>query len=167
MTELNVLVVFYSRFGDTERLALAAGVGAIQQRASIRLRRVADLADVATIAANPAWSQNLDRMTRDYIAPRDADPAWADVIILATPGNSPLEMLEFVRRLRSVEGLSGKIAAPLATGDNEEALRSLYAEAACVGLIVVPASLGAEDAITRARACGSRVSALARALKAG
>ena len=41
---VNVLVVFYSRYGETERLALAAGLGAIQEEANIRLRRLADRA---------------------------------------------------------------------------------------------------------------------------
>ena len=69
MSDINVLVVFYSRYGNAERIALAAGVGAIQARANIRLRRVADHADAKTIDATPAWRQNLDRMNRDYVAP--------------------------------------------------------------------------------------------------
>ena len=50
--DVNVLVVFYSRYGKAERLALAAGLGAIQAKANIRLRRVPDLADEAAIAAD-------------------------------------------------------------------------------------------------------------------
>ena len=45
MSDINVLVVFYSRYGNAERIALAAGVGAIQARGNIRLRRVVDHAD--------------------------------------------------------------------------------------------------------------------------
>jgi hypothetical protein len=56
VTPVNVLVVFYSRYGETERLALAAGLGAIQAEGSIRLRRVADLAARERIDA--------DRLTR-------------------------------------------------------------------------------------------------------
>src|SRR5215510_16054603 len=92
MSDVNVLVVFYSRYGTAERLALAAGVGAIQAHANIRLRRVADHADVKTIDATPAWRENLDRMNRDYVVPRPADPQWADVIVLATPPDSSVEI---------------------------------------------------------------------------
>ena len=42
MSQPIVLVIFYSRCGSTEKLALAAAVGAVQSRAAIRLRRVAD-----------------------------------------------------------------------------------------------------------------------------
>ena len=71
MGDINALVVFYSRYGTTEKLALAAGLGAIQADANIRLRRVADRADAATIAADGNWKKNLDRMNRDYVVPRD------------------------------------------------------------------------------------------------
>ena len=81
-------------------LALAAGLGAIQAGANIRLRRVADHADAKTIDATPAWQENLDRMNRDYVAPRPADPVWADVIILATPAESCAESNRTSRRCR-------------------------------------------------------------------
>ena len=42
MSPVNVLVIFYSRSGATETLALAAAVGAVQARGSIRLRRLSD-----------------------------------------------------------------------------------------------------------------------------
>ena len=80
MTPVNVLVAFYSRYGKAEQLALAAGVGAIQTRANIRLRRVADLAEAKLIQADSEWTTYLDRMNRDYVVPRPADPVWADVI---------------------------------------------------------------------------------------
>ena len=60
MGDINALVVFYSRYGTTEKLALAAGLGAIQADANIRLRRVADHADAASIAADANWKKNLD-----------------------------------------------------------------------------------------------------------
>ena len=77
MGDINALVVFYSRYGTTEKLALAAGLGAIQADANIRLRRVADHADAAAIAADSNWKKNLDRMNRDYVAPRPATSSKA------------------------------------------------------------------------------------------
>jgi hypothetical protein len=162
---VNVLIVFYSRYGKAEKLALAAGLGAIQTKANIRLRRVTDLASHETIEADPAWKQNLTRMNMDYVAPRPADPTWADVIILATPGDSTSELERYVATLRSIGSMDGKIAAPLAGGNHESALKPIYAAAACAGLIVAPTSAPSGDAVASARAYGRRVSLMARALK--
>ena len=97
---INALVVFYSRHGETEHLALAAGVGAVQARANIRLRRLKDLADPATISSDPLWTENLERMLPDYIAPREIDAGWADVILTASCPNSPAEMAEYLKSLK-------------------------------------------------------------------
>jgi len=165
MSDINVLVVFYSRYGNAERLALAAGVGAIQARANIRLRRVADQADAKTIDATPAWRENLDRMNRDYVVPRPADPQWADVIVLATPSDSCAEIESYCASLRSVAPMAGKIAAPLAPGEDESTLRPVYAAAACAGMLVVPANADTADPIAAAREYGQRVTQIARSLK--
>ncbi len=165
MSDINVLIVFYSRYGTAERIALAAGVGAIQARANIRLRRVADQADAKTIDAVPAWRENLDRMNRDYVAPRPADPPWADVIVLATPSDSCAEIESFCASLPGIAPMTGKIAAPLAPGDEESALKPIYAAAACAGMVVVPAKTGAGDPIAAAREYGQRITEMARSLK--
>jgi hypothetical protein len=130
----NVLVVFYSRRGKTETLALAAGVGAIQARANIRLRRLADGASPEAIARDPEWSENLERMKKDYIAPREIDAQWANVVILAAPKDSTAEMEQY---LESAGGLlKGKRAAVL--GVFQEA-------AAGAGLRVVDGDCLTED----------------------
>src|SRR5215510_12267804 len=101
MGDVNVLVVFYSRYGRAERLALAVGVGAIQGNANIRLRRIADLADAMTIEADESWRENHARMAMDYVRPRPDDPPWADVIVLGTPAESCDEVEGFLRSLRT------------------------------------------------------------------
>ena len=113
MTPLNVLVVFYSRYGITEQLALAAGVGAIQMRGSIRLRRLPDLADAEAIRADAVWSENLERMKKDYIAPREVDAQWAKVLILAAPRDATTEMDRYLESAGDV--LRGKVAAVVGT----------------------------------------------------
>ena len=166
MGDVNVLVVFYSKHGTTEKLALAAGLGAIQARANIRLRRVNDLADRQTIDASPEWRDNVDRMNRDYVAPRPADPVWADVIVLSTPKDSCAEIEGYCSVLAASQGMAGKIAAPLISHGDVSALRSVYAAAACAGLIVAPPTRDAgNDALASARAFGQRVTQMARALK--
>src|SRR6266853_1930973 len=96
---VNVMVVFYSRYGETERLALAAGLGAVQARANIRLRRLKDLADAATIERDPRWTENLERMLADYIPPREIDADWADVILMAPSPDSPAETEQYLKAL--------------------------------------------------------------------
>lgn len=108
---MNVLVVFYSRRGKTEKLALAAGVGAIQARANIRLRLLPGLASAETIAADRDWSENLERMKKDYIAPREIDAEWAQVLILASPKDCLGEMEKYLSTAR----LAGKAAVVLGT----------------------------------------------------
>jgi NAD(P)H dehydrogenase (quinone) len=165
VTPVNVLVAFYSRYGKAEQLALAAGVGAIQARANIRLRRIADLAEAKLIQADSEWTAHLDRMNRDYVVPRPADPVWADVIVLAGPEDAPRELEQYVASLSSLGSMAGKIAAPLRSGPSDSALASMYAVAAGAGLIVVPAPPDAEDPIANARAHGRRVAQMGRALK--
>jgi len=166
MTPVNVLIVFYSRYGETEKLALAAGVGAIQAHANIRLRRLVTLSEAAAIEIDACWRENLARMTMDYVTPRDGDPAWADVVIFAAPCDAPGEVREYSSGLRQRGGFAGKIAAPFLRGENNAALVSLYAGAAAAGFIVVPEASGeAAEPLDAARAHGRRLAELGRALK--
>ena len=100
LAPVNVMVVFYSRYGETERLALAAGLGAVQARANIRLRRLKDLANAETIERDPRWTENLQRMLADYIPPREIDAGWADVILVASSPNSPAETEQYLKALQ-------------------------------------------------------------------
>jgi NAD(P)H dehydrogenase (quinone) len=131
---MNVLVVFYSRRGKTESLALAAGVGAIQARANIRLRRLPDLATADIIRVDAAWMENLERMKKDYIAPREVDAQWANVVILAAPKDCTAEMERYLESAAAI--LQGKTAAVL----------GVFADAAArAGLQVVPGDCTTED----------------------
>ncbi len=75
MPGVNVLVIFASCSGATEKLALAAAVGAVQARANIRLRRLPD--DCA------ALTEDVVRMRKEYVTPTSADARWADAVIIA------------------------------------------------------------------------------------
>jgi NAD(P)H dehydrogenase (quinone) len=166
MSDVNVLVVFYSRHGTTEKLALAAALGAIQARANIRLRRVADLVDRDTIEKSAEWKEHVDRMARDYVAPRPADPAWADVIVFATPQQPAREIEQYCTSLATDQAVAGKIAAPLAPAGDRSALTPVYAAAACAGFVVAPARMGSDgDDLQAAREFGQRITQMARALK--
>jgi hypothetical protein len=81
VSPVNVLVIFYSCCGETEKLALAAAVGAVQARGSIRLRRLTDAAENI-----PECSDTLARMRREYVPPTQADVLWADALIVGMNG---------------------------------------------------------------------------------
>lgn len=159
MAQPIVLVTFYSRTGSTEKLALAAAVGAVQGRALIRLRRLPDLDASRTLEEFPEHRETLKRMHREYVAPAEADVLRADALILAAPAGfsaSSAEWagyLDMAARLASGGKLTGKVAAVVDTG-NESTLRSFSARLSEFGLAVVPApSLDA-------RALGRRVAQL-------
>jgi len=109
MLPVNVVVVFYSRYGETEQLALAGGVGAVQAHANIRLRRLKDLADPETIARDPRWVENLERMNRDYIAPREIDVDWAEVMLVASCPDSLRETEQYVEALLATPGRNDRL----------------------------------------------------------
>src|SRR5207249_2884594 len=106
----HVLVVFYSRCGTTEKLALAAAVGAVQARANIRLRRLPDVTEVAECGDEVA------RMRKEYVAPAEADVLWADVIIFLLPpeiDTASAECAAYLDLLRRLNKISGQSPARL------------------------------------------------------
>jgi NAD(P)H dehydrogenase (quinone) len=151
MQDVNVVVVFHSRSGSTEQLALAAAVGAVQGRANIRLRRLPDVADEAAIAGDPQWKEHHERMNREYVAPRETDAAWADAIVIGIAAGAGDIAPAF-------GSYAGKIGAVFADGSGSHALRAAMDRA---GLIVLPDEHGS-DAITAARLLGRRVAEAAR-----
>jgi hypothetical protein len=162
VADVHVLVVFYSRHGRTEALALAAGLGAIQARADIRLRRVADRPDPRDIEADPQWARTLERMHKDYIAPRPDDVAWADVLVLATPSDQPDALLEYVAGLRTAGSVTGKLAAPIVADDVSVLDRLGEGCAAAAMTVAKEAARRVADAAT-ARALGREMVEVIRA----
>src|SRR6266699_321126 len=102
----HVLVVVYSRCGTTEKLALAAGGGAVQARANIRLRRLTDVTEVAQCR------DEIARMRKEYVAPAEGDVLWADAIIFLLPPELDATSaecavyLDLLRRLNKTSGQS-------------------------------------------------------------
>lgn len=182
MQDVNVLITFYSHTGWTEKLALAAALGAVQGRANIRLRRIDAAVDEKTVESLPGWKENRDRMDQEYVAPREADAEWADALVTGTPAdleesNEELrEYFDLLEVLRSRGKLDGKIGAAFTAGSLERnergALASLCSALAQLGLIVVP--MGEADprnspseagALHYIRLQGRRVAEIAKAVK--
>jgi len=161
MQDVNVVVVFYSRTGSTERLALAAAVGAVQGRANIRLRR---LPDPEGAAVDP---EHGERMNREYVAPREADAAWAEAIVVGMPAGAETLSAQFEQYFDSLAALrdqgkfEGKIGASFSDGVGTS---PLYAAMCRAGLITVPV-LTDPDAVAAARLQGRRVANMIRALR--
>ena len=119
----KVLVVFYSRYGLTERLAVLLAEGAIQGGASIRLRRCRDLMPEETIAADPDWKANRDRMQDEFAAPRIQDVVWADVIAFGTPAGPAATSTELSATLAQIaQEVPGEVLA----GKGATAFTSTY-----------------------------------------
>jgi hypothetical protein len=97
---MNVLVIFSSRAGETEKLALAAAVGAVQARANIRMRRLPDSGEDI-----PECREALARMRREYVPPTKTDVLWADAVIIADHGTvagvvaNPADATAYGRRI--------------------------------------------------------------------
>ena len=161
MQDINVVVVFYSRTGSTERLALAAAVGAVQGRANIRLRRLADPEGEAID------EEHGERMNTEYVAPREADAAWAEAIVVGMPAGADSLSAEFEQYFNSLAALrdqgkfEGKIGASFSEGIGTG---PLYAAMCRAGLSTVPL-LSGPDALTAARLQGRRVANMVRALR--
>jgi hypothetical protein len=161
MQDIHTLVTFSSRTGVTEKLALAAALGAVQARALIRLRWLRENVDDSTIDGVPEWRENRVRMAKEYIAPREIDFLWADVLVLAMPardGESSPEWNTYLDGLRVVQS-NGKVATAFTTG-NDSVLVSLCDVLAGLDLILVP-----PDPTSTALLHGRKVTEAARALK--
>jgi multimeric flavodoxin WrbA len=163
-----VVVTFYSRGGTTERVATAAAVGAVQMRAGIRMRRVPDLDPAAALAQFPEHREELRRMHKEYIPPREADLIAADVLVMASTADvmpaSPewRAYVDVLTRLHAEGRLRSKVAAVVDTGPSARAFSAILER---LGLSIVPASTG-DDELARAMALGRAAVALAQATRA-
>jgi multimeric flavodoxin WrbA len=165
MQDINTVVTFSSRTGETERLALAAALGAVQARSLIRLRWLREDVDDATIDSVPEWRENRARMAKEYIAPREIDFLWADVLVLGLPardGVSSPELKTYLDALRALQAagkLHGKVVTAFSAG-GDGALVSLCSVFEGLDLILVP-----PDPTATALLHGRKVTEAARELK--
>jgi NAD(P)H dehydrogenase (quinone) len=81
---VNATIIDDSATGTLHSSAQAAAEGAEKAGASVRMRKVRELAPAGAIEADPAWHQHL-RETADVPEAGLDDLAWADVVLLGTP----------------------------------------------------------------------------------
>ena len=84
MTDVNVAVIYYSATGGVYALAKAAAESAEAEGASVRLRKVHELAPQEAIDSNEGWSKHALE-TQDVPEATLDDLEWADVILLGSP----------------------------------------------------------------------------------
>ena len=169
MQDINTLVTFNSRTGSTEKLALAAALGAVQAKSNLRLRWLRENVDDQTLAGVAEWKENRDRMAKEYIAPREIDFLWADVLVLGLPardGVSSPELKTYLDGLGALQA-AGKLHGKVATAFTaESALVSLCRILDGLDLILVAPDVAAGgDALESARLHGRKVTEIARELK--
>ena len=167
MAQTIVVVTFYSRGGTTERLATVAAVGAVQMRAGIRMRRVPDPDPAAALAQFPGHREQLRRMHKEYVAPREADVVAADVLVVASPADVPptspewQAYVDLLTRLHAEGKLRRKVAAVV---DNGPSAAAFSTELERLGLSVVTAPTE-RDELARAMALGRAAVTAAQAMK--
>ena len=169
MRPVTVVVVFYSRGGSTENLAHAAAVGAVQARALIRLRRVADLDRAAALARFGDARDTLQRMHNEYVEAREADVLAADAVIVASPADVDASAPEWrpftdlLTRLHAEGRLAGKVAAAVPNGASSETLSALLRQ---LGLPTAsPTTTADVDEVSRTVALGREVAGAAQRLR--
>ncbi len=73
MSDVKVLIAFYSRTGVTESLAKAIAEGAKAEGAEVRLRRAREVVLKEIMAYVPGWAESAASLNAVYEAPTDAD----------------------------------------------------------------------------------------------
>lgn len=159
----RILVVFSSTRGETEKRALAAGVGAVEAHALIRLRRLGDP------GAETVPSDALERMQREYVPPTWADLVWADgVSFCPSKGSGGVwtGCLDLIGRMSAEGQLDGKVAVVASAPGHPLAVAASLL--GCGFIVLPPAAVGdfdpRSDAIDAARIQGRRLAMVARAL---
>ena len=145
----RLLIVFYSRSGSVEALALAAADAAREAGADVRMCRTREVADAETMAKVEGWSESANRQNALYPAPTHEDAEWADAILFGTPcyfGSMATELKNFLDQLGPQwkhGSLAGKVGGAFAVaswphGGSEVVTLSLYAPMAHLGMVILP-----------------------------
>jgi NAD(P)H dehydrogenase (quinone) len=147
--QTNVLIVFYSRYGNTRTLAEAIAEGARQVGdAEVRIRRAVDLAPEDIIAQDKRWAAARKEMMAAYEEPANDDMEWADAIFFGTPtryGNPTAELKLVIDKTGPlwVKGAlvdkitSVFVSTSTAHGGNESTLLAMMNPLMHLGMIIV------------------------------
>ncbi|MDH6242953.1 NAD(P)H:quinone oxidoreductase [Mycobacterium sp. OTB74] len=129
-------VIYYSATGHGTTMAHRVAAAAEAAGAEVRVRPVAETADPASFAHNPAWTANYEA-TKDLPTATGDDIEWADAVIFGSPtrfGSVASQLRGFLDSLGglwSQGALADKVYAGFtstntAHGGQETTLLSLY-----------------------------------------
>jgi NAD(P)H dehydrogenase (quinone) len=154
----KILVLFYSRTGNTAALADAIVEGARSVRfAEVDVRRVDDLAPPSVIDSIPDWKASRERLSGKYQTLGDVNAlAGYDALVLGSPTRYGIMSAELKNVLDQTGPLwqrgalvnkVGSAFASVATahGGHETTLWSIMTPMANLGMIIVPP--GYSDAV--------------------
>jgi NAD(P)H dehydrogenase (quinone) len=154
----KILVLFYSRTGNTAALADAVAEGARSVRfAEVDVRRIDDLAPASVIASVPDWARSREALAARYQTFSDVNALVGyDALVLGAPtryGIMAAELKNVIDQtgpLWQQGALVNKVGAAFtsvatAHGGHETTLWSIMTPMANLGLILVPP--GYSDAV--------------------
>lgn len=145
MTKLAV--IYYSATGHGTAMAGVVEEAAKAAGAEVRVRHIAETADPASFASNPAWSANYEA-TKDLPEATGEDIVWADAVIFGSPTRFSNVAAPFQTFLDGLGGLwaEGKLADKVYAawtssqtlhGGQETTLQGLYQVIQHFGGIIV------------------------------
>ena len=147
----KILILFYSRTGNTAALADAIAEGARSVRFSeVDVRRIDDLAPASVIEANAEWKASRERLTSKYktLASVEELPAY-DALILGSPTRYGIMAAELKHVLDQTGplwqrgALVNKVGSAFTSvstghGGHETTLWSIMTPMANLGMIICP-----------------------------
>ena len=147
----KILILFYSRTGNTTAIAEAIAEGARTVRfAEVDILRIDDLAPVSVIDAIPEWKASRDKLAATYRVLASVDELVSyDAIILGSPTRYGImaaelkNVLDQTGPLWQKGALVNKVGAAFtsvatAHGGHETTLWSIMTPMANLGMIIVP-----------------------------
>lgn len=154
----KILILFYSRTGNTAALADAVADGAKSVRfAEVDVRRIDDLAPASVIDSIPEWKSSREKLSARYQTFGDVNAlADYDALILGSPTRYGIMSAELKNVLDQTGplwqrgALVNKVGAAFTSvstphGGHETTLWSIMTPMANLGLIIVPP--GYSDAV--------------------
>jgi NAD(P)H dehydrogenase (quinone) len=146
----NIAVIYYSSTGNAYKVAQAVEEGALSAGATVRVRKVRELAPDEAIASNKGWEQH--RVATQHVAEATlADLEWADGFAFGTPtrfGAMSAQLKQFLdtsgqlwmKGLLADKAATAFVGASYAHGGQETTLMTIYNMMYHWGAIIVPPS---------------------------
>lgn len=176
----KVLVLFYSRTGNTAAVAdaVAEGAGSVKFT-EVEIRRLEDMAPASAIDADESWKTARAALARKYRTLESVESlAQYDSLIIGSParyGSMSVEMAKLLDQARPLShrgALVDKVgsafgSAPMGDGGRETSIMSMLIPMMHFGMIIVPPGYGDPSLVATERPNGATAAELAAARHQG